>query len=105
MSTEVIVHKDRTNTLEISLGFDITGETITSHIRSEPDTEAPLIMEWVVTVTDATAGELLLTVDNVDTADIKANSGFMDLKRVSGGEPLAIFDQPIEVRFVGSVTA
>jgi hypothetical protein len=104
MSTEVIVHKDRTNSLEISLGFDITGETITSQIRSEPDTEAPLIMEWSVSVVDATSGELLLTVDNVDTADIKANSGFMDLKRVSGGEPLAIFDHPIEVRFVGSVT-
>jgi hypothetical protein len=28
----------------------------------------------------------------------------MDLKRVSGSEPLAVFDQPLEVSFRGSVT-
>ena len=28
----------------------------------------------------------------------------MDLKRVSGGEPLAIFDKPLEVVFQGVVT-
>lgn len=104
MSNEVIVHKSRTNYVTVDLGFDVTGDTITSEIRSEPDEAAPLIAAWVVTVTDATKGLLLLTMDNVIAAQIKASSGFMDLKRQSGAEPLAVFDQPLEVTFRGVVT-
>ena len=105
MSNELPVHKDRTNIVTVDLGFDITGDVITSQIRSEPDVAAPLLATWTVEVTDATKGLLKLTLDDVLAAQIKATSGFMDIKRMSNGEPLAVFDRPIEVTFVGSVTA
>jgi hypothetical protein len=105
VSSKVIVYKDRSNTLKISLGIDVSADTITSEIRSEPDIGAPLIATWEVSfVTDGTDGELILYLDDNETSQIKANSGYMDLKRVSGSEPLAVFDQPLEVSFRGSVT-
>lgn len=79
--------------------------TITSQIRSETDVDAPLIMDWEVDyLTDGTDGKLLLTVDNLVTEQIQANSGYMDLKRVDAGEPYQIFDIPLEVDFRGVVT-
>lgn len=105
MSSKVIVHKNRTNILTISLGMDVSADTITSEIRSEPDIESPLIATWTVSFkTDGRDGELILRLDDNETSQIKANSGYMDLKRVSGSEPLAVFDQALEVSFRGSVT-
>jgi hypothetical protein len=105
MSSKVVVYKDRTNTITVSLGIDVSADTITSEIRSEPDVSAPLIATWVVSFkTDGHDGELVLMLDDNETSQIKATSGFMDLKRVSGSEPLAVFDQPLEVAFRGSVT-
>jgi hypothetical protein len=54
---------------------------------------------------DGTDGKLILTLDDSDTNAITASSGYMDLKRVSGGEPIPVFDKPLEVVFRGSVTA
>ena len=105
MSNKVIVHKNRTNEVRVNLGMDVSADTITSEIRSEPDVESPLIATWTVAfVTDGTDGELLLTLDDTITAEITANSGFMDLKRISGGEPIPVFDKPLEVTFRGTVT-
>lgn len=105
-SSVVKVYKGRTNVIPVSLGIDVSADTITSEVRSEADIAAPLLMTWTVSfVGDGTDGELLLTVDDVITAQIKATSGYMDFKRVSGSEPIAVFDEPLEVRFVGSVTA
>lgn len=105
MSGEVVVHKGRTNVISVGLGIDVSLDTITSQIRSEPDVSSPLIMSWVVTfATDGTDGELILQVDDVITSSISELSGFMDLKRVSAGEPLPVFDRPLEVVFRGTVT-
>jgi hypothetical protein len=105
MASKVIVHKSRTNILRVNLGMNITGDTFTSEIRAEPDVESALLATWIVTVSDAIKGELVLTLDDVTTAQIKATSGFMDLKRVTGSEPVAVFDRPLEVTFRGTVTA
>lgn len=106
MSNAVIVHKGRTNTLTISLGEDVSLDTITSEIRTAPDMAATLIAEWDVTfTTDGTDGELTLTLDDVITGQITAASGYMDLKRVVDGEPVPVFDKPLEVIFRGTVTA
>lgn len=102
---KVIVHRNRTNTIPVSLGIDITGETITSQIRAEPHHESALLAEWVVTVVDAVTGELSLTLDDLETSQITVDSGFMDFKRLSGGEPLTVLDRPLEVEFRGTVTA
>ena len=105
MSNKVIVHKGRTNTLRIEMGIDVSPDTFTSEIRAEPTVDSPLIATWnVAFVTDGTDGELILTLDDVATKQIKANSGYMDLKRVSGSEPVPVFDRPLEVSFRGTVT-
>jgi hypothetical protein len=105
MSNQVIVHKSRTNTLLVDLGIDVSDDTITSQIRSEPNSDSPLLATWVVAfVTDGTDGELVFTLDDTFTSQITANSGYMDVKRVTGGEPVPVFDKPLEVVFRGTVT-
>ena len=105
-SDPIVVHKGRTNIVTLSLGIDTSGDTITSEIRSQPEQDAPLLATWVVTpVTDGSDGRYTLTLDNTVTSQITVKSGFMDVKRVSGGEPLPVFDRPLEVEFRGTVTA
>ena len=105
MANELVVHLDRTNIFTCNLGIDITGETITSEIRTQPDTDSTLVATFAVGVVDASEGEITLTLDNSVTGGITVKSGYMDLKRNSGGEPLPVFDRPLEVRFQGAVTA
>jgi hypothetical protein len=105
MPNTVVVHKGRTNIIACDMGLDVSGDLITSEIRTEPDVSSPLLATWTITfLTDGRDGELILTLDNTITSQIKANSGYMDIKRVSGGEPLPVFDKPLEVTFRGSVT-
>jgi hypothetical protein len=105
MSSKVIVQKGRTNVVTVSLGIDVSADTFTSEIRTEPDQSSDLIATWVVTKkTNGSDGELILTLDDTTTKTIQATSGYMDLKRIKGGEPIAVFDQPLEVLFRGTVT-
>lgn len=106
MSNEVIVHKGRTNVITVDMGEDLTGITVTSEIRSEPEQSSTLIATWTVTfLTTAAAGILKLTLDNTITSTITATRGYMDLKKMVAGEPMAVFDRPLEVSFRGTVTA
>lgn len=102
---KIIVHKHRTNKITVALGMDITSDTITSQVRVQEDPESDLLMTWTVTVLDAATGELELAVDDSSTAQITVDKGYMDLKRVSSGEPLPVFDRPLEVEFRNTVTA
>ena len=105
MSNEVVVHKGRTNTLRIRLGINVSADTFTSEIRTEPTSESPLIATWNVAFSTTGAdGELTLTMDDLITGQIKQSGGYMDLKRVTGGEPVPVFDRPLEVTFRGTVT-
>ena len=106
MDNTVIVHKGRTNTIQIATGIDLSADEITSEIRSEPSVSAPLIATWEVQfASDGVDGLLLLTLDDLITSQIAVSSGYMDLKRVVDGEPLAVFNEPLEVTFRGTVTA
>jgi hypothetical protein len=102
---KIIVHKHRTNKITVGLGMDISADTITSEVRVQEDPESDLLMTWTVTVLDGATGELELSVDDSTTAQITVDKGYMDLKRVSSGEPLPVFDRPLEVEFRGVVTA
>ena len=105
MSNTVVVHKGRTNTLRINMGKDVSADTFSSEIRSDPDLEAPLIATWQVSFeTNGADGMLVLKLDNTATRSIKQNSGYMDLKRITGSEPVPVFDRPLEVEFRGTVT-
>ena len=103
MSNILVVYKDRTNIVPVSLGFDVSGDTLTSEIRTLSGT---LIATWDVAFDgDGSDGQVILTMDNSVTAAIDYPNGLMDIKRVSGGEPLAIFEKPIEVEFRETITA
>lgn len=105
MSNEVVVHKGRTNTLRIKLGMNVSADTFKSEIRTEPTSDSPLIATWTITfATTGADGELILKLDDLITGQIKESGGYMDLKRTTGGEPVPVFDRPLEVTFRGTVT-
>jgi hypothetical protein len=105
MSGELVIHRNRTNIVPLGLGMDVSGDTITSQIRVEPGADGDPLAEWDVTfATDGTDGEIILTLTSTQLAGITVNYGYMDLKRVSGGEPLSVFLEPLQVHFQGVVT-
>ncbi len=105
MSSAIVIHKGRTASIPVSLGIDVSADTLTSEIRTEPRTDSPLIATFTVTkVSGGTTGEIVLGLDDLITAQITVAGGFMDLKRVSAGEALAVFSEPLEVVFRGTVT-
>ena len=110
MSDPIFVYKNRTTTIRIDLGIDVSDDTITSQIRKEKSETSDLIGEWAIDFeTDGTDGMLVLTFDNSVFADIEdvedLRRGYMDLKRLSGGEPLPVFSDPVKVRFKESITS
>lgn len=103
---QVVVHRGRTVTLPVSLGIDVSSDEFESQIREEADFESDLIAEWTISfLTDGTDGELILVLDDSITSAIEKTVGYMDLKRITGGEPVPVFDAPLEVIFKNSVTA
>lgn len=104
MPKQLVVHKGRVNVIAVNLGFDVTGETLTSEIRERPEQDSPLIATWTVTVTTAATGLLSLVLDDSSNT-IAQSEGYMDIKRVSGGQPLTVFDEPLSVELRGTVTA
>jgi hypothetical protein len=108
MSKNVTIHKGRTNKILVSLGFDVSGDTLTSQIRTEADQTSDLIATLNVGfVTNGVDGELVLTMDDAAfTPEVLTRTyGYMDIKRVANGEPLSVFAEPVEVVFQGTVTA
>jgi hypothetical protein len=106
MDNTVVVYKHRTNTLTLSLGYDVSTTPITSEIRVAPDPASTKIADWVVTFkTNGVDGELILTMDNTVAGAIEHKTGFMDFKRMVNGEPVIVIDEPLPVVFQGVVTA
>jgi hypothetical protein len=106
MSGELIIHRNRTNRVPLGLGYDVSGDTITSHIKATVDPAAPPLCEWdVIFLTDGTDGELVLILEEASLSAVTQRYGFMDLKRTSGGEDFSVFLEPLKVKFQGVVTA
>lgn len=104
--SDVIVFKNRTNILSVNIGIDVSSETITSQIREGKTSTSPLIATWDVSyLTDGTDGKLVFTLDDSATSLITQKFGYMDVKRVSNGEPLPVFLNPVKVVFRDVVTA
>jgi hypothetical protein len=102
MADSILIHKNRTNIISVALGFDVSNDTITSEIR---DKDLELIAEFDVSfASDGSDGELILTLDDEQTSEITQVYGYMDLKRFSGGEPLSVFESPLEVIFQEVIT-
>lgn len=103
---QVWIYKGRTMVIPLSLGFDVSNDTFESEIREEKNRESPLIATWIVTFeTDGVDGELILTLDDSVTTSLEESRGYMDLKRMTGGQPVQVFDEPLEVLIKDPVTA
>lgn len=102
---DIVVYKNRTNVLSVSLGSDVSADTFESEIRDKVGVTSTLIATWdVAFLSDGTDGELVLTLDDTATDAITQKAGYMDIKRTSGGEPYEVFP-PIKVKFLEVVTA
>lgn len=106
MSDTLVVYKNRTNTVPLSLGMDVSGDTFACEIREGKSSDTTLIASWSVAfLTDGSDGELVLTLDDSALDEVTQTKGYMDLKRTSAGEPIPVFAHPLRVRFQDSVTA
>lgn len=105
MYVPVKVYRGRTTKIGVALGIDVSADTITSQIRKEKNSDSILLAEWEVDFLSTGAdGRLVLTIDDTNSNLTTHTTGFMDFKRMSGGEPIKIVDEPIPVVFVGGVT-
>lgn len=106
MTTQVTVWKGRRTKLLVALGYDVSqDDSLHSEIRADQDRSSELIATWEVAfATDGQDGELILTLDDEATATITRSNGYMDIKRIVGGEPYSAWDEPIEVLFKEPVT-
>jgi hypothetical protein len=101
---EITVYKNRTNKIRVRLGQDVSGDTFSAEIRAKASSTSDLIATWAWEFeTDGTDGDLILTLDNTELDETLAKSGYTDVKRMSGGEPLPVF-APIKVVIVDTVT-
>lgn len=106
MYESITIQTDRTNVVQLGLGFDVSGEVITSQIRAGASLTSGLLATWgVAFATDGTDGELVLTLDNSVLSGITRRYGHMDIKRLVSGEPISVLLSPMRVYFQGVVTA
>jgi hypothetical protein len=103
--SNIIVYKNRTNIVTVNLGIDVSSDTFSSQIRKTKSSTSALIASWTVSFkTNGTDGMLVLTLDNSITSLITGTTGYMDIKRIIGSEPFAVFSEPLEVTFRDTVT-
>jgi hypothetical protein len=101
----IIVHRKRTKVLTVSLARDISDESFESQIREGKDSESELIATWdIAFLTDGTDGELVFTLDDAVTTNVEKARGWMDIKQITGSEPISVFDEPLEVLFKNPIT-
>ena len=99
------VYKKRTNVKKIDLGVDVSNDDFVSEIRAGKNSASSLIATWDISFeTDGTDGVIILTLDDSALQNITHDKGYMDVKRISGGEPYPVFENYIMVRFHETVT-
>ena len=100
MYEPIIVYKTWTTTVILDMGFDCSTDQFYSDIR---DQNGDLIASWGFSAeTDGTDGRFLMTIDNsVSSVDpvLTATKGSMDIKRVTGGEPVPAINGKLDVFF------
>ena len=105
MANNIVITRGRTVTLSVSLPYDISNDTFVSQIRTGRGVSSPLIATWSIEFnTDGKDGKLIFTLDDSITSEITHLSGYMDIKRISDGEPTNVFDSAIPVAFKEPVT-
>lgn len=101
MADSLVVYKQRTNIFEfIFFGQDLSQDVLTSQIRRGQSSNSHKIAEFDIRPrTDGKDGRYIFTIDDSELENIPDVVGWLDIKRVSGGEPLAVLESPIPVTF------
>ena len=103
MST-VDVHKHRTTELHVILPYPTENDIFTSQVRKGRSQATEVIVEWNVSKSEESSNKLILVIDDELASTITETTGYMDIKRVTAGEPLAVFNDPILVTFKDVIT-
>ena len=99
------VYKNRTNVLLVRFGRDISADEFSSQIKEDKTSSSEVVVAWAPSFeTDGTDGVLRLVLSNELIATITKSIGYMDIKRMSAGEPLPVFKELIEVHFKETIT-
>lgn len=103
--TPIKIDRGRTEVKEFRFGYSLAGDSFKSEIRQGTRVDSKLIATWDIEfATDGSDGVLLLSLDDSITKDIPAGSGYMDIKRVTDGEPVSMFEHPLTVVIRNVVT-
>lgn len=100
----IIIHRRRTERITVKLRYSVGNDVITSQIRTGVNPASTKIADFEVDVS-ADGRTIWLTLDDSVTQNIQQSGGYMDIKRVTGGEPVNVIDDPIPVVFRNVVTA
>ena len=110
--TAVPIYKNSYNEIPVDLGMDVSGEVLTSQIRAGKTQDSELIATFTVSMDDSedaegdgSDGKIVLTLDDSQLTDVDHKKGYMDVKRMSAGEPIPAFSPPLRVNFEDTVTA
>lgn len=98
------IRRGRTERVTVYLPYPVKGDEITSQIRVAASRDSHLIATWTVDLNED-GTKIYLTLDDSITTDIAESAGYMDLKRVTGGEPVQLLDHPLLVEISDPVTA
>lgn len=99
------VRRGRTERVTVYLPYSVAGDEVTSEMRAGLHRGAKLIATWDVVVDEEDGRKIYLTLDDSDTSGIVETTGYMDLKRVTGGEPVQILENPLLVLISDPITA
>ena len=95
----------RTNEVEIDFGEDVSTSSVSSQIREEPNSQSPLIAQWTSSFkTNGADGVVVLKLQPTDLSSVTEERGYMDIKRVVGGESVVDLDNHIKVIFIKPIT-
>ena len=101
----LVVYKGRTNVFEVKLPYDVSEDVLKSQIRVGADSDTPLIAEWVIEFkSDGKDGSILIVLDDSAASVIGHTFGYTDIKRITDGEPVPVFDNPLPVFFCDEVS-
>lgn len=99
----IVIHRYRTERITVKLRNGVGSDPITSQIRTRVNPTSTKIADFEVDVS-ADGRTIWLTLDDSVTREITVSGGYMDIKRISGGEPVNVIDTPIPVVFKNVVT-
>ena len=100
------IYKNRTNRVLFKSGVDAPEDEWYSEIRVGKTQDSDLIVAWTFEPVDGgDPGDFLISIDDSLLQDVSHSRGYMDIKRISAGEPLPVLKDIIIVKFKDTVTA